>query len=131
MNVRYVLSHPLEIGPRLLPSVRVGHSDRISVEAHEVEANGRIHFRFYVDTANAGRYESGDSGVTLMPNADQVGAWGVLAARAIEVITDSLGTEDANIEWFDNDVNLAAWRQRNSLDLMCIAEDLREQFGDA
>jgi hypothetical protein len=117
---QYHLSEPLHISARLLPAVHVADAV-LSAEAHATDGS-RAHFRFYLDVPGFEQWISADSLVTTVGRT-----WTHAVARALETLTDSLGTDEISATLLgDFPAELATWVTENALEFMVAAEDLRE-----
>ncbi|MEU1761261.1 hypothetical protein [Micromonospora sp. NPDC005652] len=126
-RVRFELTHPVQIGARLLPAVRVADG-WLSVEPVGRESGGRVQWRVYLDTP-AGEYDSGEALVAVMPLGGE--DWGQVAARALNTVCRDLATtqevsgDELLCDWLP--AALQGWRHEHALDFFCVAEDLGEE----
>ncbi|WP_431881934.1 hypothetical protein [Micromonospora chalcea] len=126
-RVRFELTHPVQIGARLLPAVRVADG-WLSVELISRESGGRAQWRVYLDTP-VGSYDSEEALVAVMPLGGE--GWGQVAARALATVCRDLATtrevsgEELPCDWLPGE--LQGWRRDNAMDFCVVAEDLGEE----
>lgn len=120
----YELTAPMIIGSRLTPAIAVGEGF-VSVEAHQVETNGRAHFRAHIDVPGIPSWSSEDSFVTTVGRD-----WTHAAMMALETVCDALGSDEGPA--FDGlPSNLLTWLSDGAyMDMMNAAEHLREALED-
>lgn len=115
-TVRYEMTEPFDIGPRLEPSLKLSDGSRVSIQVHGRTDEGRIRYSWAIDDANGSDIGHGsdiESGVSAAPDVESafqtfasfVGAW-------VEAL-DHDGSDNADI--FPE--SMRDWAQANDEEL--------------
>lgn len=132
--VAYVLSDPLIIGSRLLPTLPLSDGGYVSVEMTAVHDDGRTDWRYHIDVPGA-TYTSEATGVSLSPMSfpEAITAtpedFGRMAGEAIAIVAESLdyrSSAESAPEWLPSAV--AAWVDAHDWNVSCATDMVRGAF---
>lgn len=124
--VRYSLSAPYEIGPRLMPALRMPDGSRVSITVDGQDIDGRIVYRWTIDGADGTELAAGRdlrSGAYAEPD---VGAMFPSLASFLSAWVESFGYPDSeNADLFPD--SLRDWAERNAEELSMMTMEEEEE----
>lgn len=125
--VTYRLLPPYDIGPRLMPSVRLSDGSRVSIEAEEITGDGRVRWHYVIDGVDGTELLDGNdmqSGRGDAPE-DVANAFQTLASF-LSAWVEALhyGEASENYDLFPQ--SLADWAEANADELSMLVETEEE-----